>query len=163
MPKLDLGTIPQTNASRYPAPYHEQVRGRWYRRLAPRAGLGDFAATHVVLKPGGWSSHRHWHDGADEMLVMIAGEAVLVEDDGRWPMRAGDIATWPKGSRNGHHLINESDADCIFVAIGGDSRHDSGGYSDIDMLFTPEGFRHKDGTPYTTTSRPKGTRPCPLE
>src|SRR3546814_13383666 len=87
MPKLDLDTIPQTNATGYPAPFDRAVAGRWYRRLAPPTGLSDFAASHVVLKPGAWSSQRHWHDGEDEMLVMIAGEAVLVEDDGRTPMR----------------------------------------------------------------------------
>src|SRR3546814_8788504 len=79
MPKLDLDTIPQTNTTGYPAPYDAPVQGRWYRRLAPATGLSDFAASHVVLKPGAWSSQRHWHDGEDEMLVMISGEAVLVE------------------------------------------------------------------------------------
>ena len=108
-----------------------------------------------MLKPGAWSSQRHWHDGEDEMLIMIAGEAVLIEDGGRWPMRAGDIAVWPKGSTNGHHLINESDADCVYVALGGGKRHDiGGGYSDIDMIFTPDGYFHKDGTPYPTSRIP---------
>lgn len=155
MPKLDLDAIPQTNATGYPAPYDAAVQGRWYRRLAPPTGISDFAASHVVLKPGGWSSQRHWHDGEDEMLVMIAGEATLVEDDGRWPMRAGDIAVWPKGSTNGHHLVNETDTDCVFVALGGGKAHDTGGgYSDIDMLFSPDGYFHKDGTPYPTKRIP---------
>ena len=32
---------------------------------------------------------------------------------------AGDVAAFPKGAANGHHLINESAADCSFIAIGG--------------------------------------------
>ena len=149
MPKVALDTIPQTNTTGYPAPFDEPVQGRWYRRLAPVTGLTQFAASHVVLNPGAFSSHRHWHDGEDEMLVMIAGEAVLIEDDGCHPMRPGDIAVWPKGSTNGHHLINESDADCLLIALGGGKQYDTGGgYSDIDMLFTPDGYTHKDGTPY---------------
>ncbi len=151
MPKVDLEAIPQTNATGYPAPYDAPVQGRWYRRLAPPTGLADFAASHVTLRPGAWSSQRHWHDGEDEMLMMIAGEAVLIEDSGRTIMRAGDIAVWPKGSSNGHHLINESDAPCVFVAVGGGKARDTGGgYSDIDMLFTPDGYTRKDGTPYAT-------------
>ena len=63
MPKLDLDSIPQSNTTGYPPPYDEPVQGRWYRRLAPPTGLSDFAASHVVLKPGAWSSQRHWHDG----------------------------------------------------------------------------------------------------
>ena len=50
---------------------------------SPASGIGSFGASHVVLKPGAWSSQRHWHDDEDEMLVMLSGEAVLVEDEGR--------------------------------------------------------------------------------
>lgn len=146
MPKLDLDSIPQTNATAYPAPYDEQVAGRWYRRLAPASGMTCFGASHVVLKPGTWSSQRHWHDTEDEMLVMLSGEAVLVEDDGRTMLKAGDICAWPMGVANGHHLINESGEDCCFVVISGGERT-SGGYSDIDMLFTTNGYTRKDGTP----------------
>ena len=85
----------------------------------------------------------------------VSGEAVLIEDDGRTPMRPGDIAVWPKGSTNGHHLVNESDADCVFVALGGGKKYDTGGgYSDIDMLFTPDGYTRKDGTPYPVKRLP---------
>lgn len=53
MPKLDLAAIPQTNATGYPPLQSDKVQGRWYRRLAPAAGLADFGGSHVVLKPGG--------------------------------------------------------------------------------------------------------------
>lgn len=149
MPKLNLESIPQTNATGYPAPFDAQVQDRWYRRLGPVSGLGDFSASHVVLKAGAWSSHRHWHDGEDEMLIMIAGEAVLIEEGGRQIMRTGDIAIWPKGIANGHHLINESGADCVFVAVGGGTQQQKGGvYSDIDMVFNAEGYFRKHGTRY---------------
>lgn len=138
MPKLDLNSIPQTNATGYPEPFDAAVQGRWYRRLAPAGGLSELGASHVVLKPGAWSSQRHWHEGEDEMVVILSGEAILVEDDGATPLQAGDICVWPKGTANGHHLRNESDADCIFVAISAGPRS-GGGYSDIDMRFTADG------------------------
>lgn len=147
MPKLDLDAIPARNTTGYPAPFDQPMAGRWFRRLAPASGLSEFGASHVVLKPGGWSSQRHWHDGEDELLVMISGEAVLIEDDGRTVLKPGDICVWPKGVTNGHHLINESDSDCSFVCIsGGDGL--SGGYSDIDMMFDDQGYCRKDGTRY---------------
>ncbi len=155
MPKLNLDDIPQTNATGYPPPFDKAVAGRWYRRLAPVAGLTDFAASHVELRPGAWSSQRHWHNGEDEMVIMISGEATLVEDDGRQTLRAGDIAVWPKGSTNGHHLINETAELCVFVALsGGKARDTGGGYSDIDMIFTSEGYFHKDGTSYAARRLP---------
>ena len=154
MPKLDLDAIEQVNRTGYPPPLNQEVAGRWYRRLAPPGGLTDFGASHVVLKPGAWSSQRHWHDGEDEFLVMVSGEAVLVEDDGRTILKAGDCAAWPKGNTNGHHLINESGADCAFVVVGGGT-NTGGGYSDVDLAFTTEGtFTRKDGTPYEDAKRP---------
>lgn len=147
MPKIDLDAIAQTNQTGYPAPFDAAVAGRWYRRLASAAGLTAFGASHVVLKPGAWSSQRHWHDGEDELLVMLSGEAVLAEDAGDTVLRAGDVAAWAAGSTNGHHLRNDSASECSFVVTSGGART-GGGYSDIDMMFTESAFVHKDGTPY---------------
>lgn len=105
-------------------------------------------ASHVVLKPGAWSSQRHWHEDEDELLVMLAGEAVLIEDDVRIVLRPGDICAWAMGVRNGHHLVNESAVDCVFVAISAGDAHGSGSYPDIDMMWDAAGYHHKDGTPY---------------
>lgn len=147
MPKLDLASIPQTNTTGYPPQYAEVVQDRWYRRLAPVAGLSDFGASQVVLKPGAWSAQRHWHEGEDELVIMLSGEAVLVDDHGRTPMRAGDIAAFPKNDGNGHCLINESGQDCVYVAIGRPAASDCH-YPDIDMHFNGEHFVRKDGTDF---------------
>ena len=154
MPKINLEAVELNNATGYPPPFDQEVQGRWKRRLGPHSGLTDFGVSHVTLKPGAWSSQRHWHDGEDEFLVMLSGEAVLVEDDGRTILRPGDCAAWAKGSTNGHHLRNESADDCSFVVVGGGTNI-GGGYSDIDMMFTADGaYVHKDGTPYGDTKRP---------
>ncbi|WP_156842644.1 cupin domain-containing protein [Novosphingobium aquimarinum] len=150
MPKLDLETISRSNATGYPPPFDTAVSGRWWRRLAPAGGLTRMGASHVVLKPGAWSSHRHWHDDEDELVVVISGKAVLVENEGRTLLQAGDVCAWPAGDRNGHHIINESETDFVFVAISAGNRDGSGGYSDIDMVFNRDGYFHKDGTPYGT-------------
>jgi len=148
MPKIDLDSVERINRTGYPEPFNRDVEGRWYRRLAPATGLTDFGVSHVTLKPGAWSSQRHWHNGEDEFLVMLDGEAVLVEDDGRTLLKPGDCAAWPKGSTNGHHLINESGEECSFICMSG-GKNEGGGYSDVDMIFTPEGtYARKDGTPY---------------
>lgn len=146
MPKLDLETIPQTNATGYPPVYAGEIRDRWYRRLAPASGLSDFGVSHVTLKPDAWSAQRHWHVGEDEFVVMISGEAVLIDDSGETVMRAGDCAAFPKNDGNGHCLINRSDTDCVFIAVGKPAATDCH-YPDIDMhLFAENGFQtRKDG------------------
>lgn len=155
MPKLDLDQIPQTNATGYPAPFDRDVAGRWYRRLAPVARLTRLGASHVVLKPGAHSSQRHWHREQDELVVMLEGEAVLIEDEGETLVRAGDVLAWAAGVENGHRLHNRSARDCVFVAISGGSQdEDSGEYPDIDMVFDPEGYARKDGTRYPVRRLP---------
>ena len=155
MPKLDLDAIPQTNATGYPPPFDQDVRGRNYRRLAPAAGLTKLGASHVVLDPGAFSSQRHWHEGQDELVIMLEGEAVLIEETGETAVGAGDILAWKAGERNGHRLHNRSNSPCVFVAVsGGDRDSDRGEYPDIDMVFEPGGYFTKDGTPYPTSRIP---------
>lgn len=155
MPKLDLDAIPQTNLTGYPPPYDGPVQGRMYRRLAPATGMTQLRASHVVLKPGAWSSQRHWHRLIDELLVMVSGEAVLVDDQGEQVIGPGDVIAWPAGVENGHHLQNRSDRDCVFVVTSaGDYDADGGEYPDIDMVFDPDGYACKDGTRYETSRIP---------
>ncbi|MEO7655482.1 MAG: cupin domain-containing protein [Sphingomicrobium sp.] len=148
MPKIDLESVAPSNATGYPAPFNQPVAGRWWKRIAPLGQLTEMGASHVVLDPGAWSSQRHWHDSDDELLIMLSGTAILVEDDGETELKPGDIAAWPKGDANGHHLINRSHEPCSFVAISA-GPGGTGAYSDIDMRWTQDGrYVRKDGTPY---------------
>ncbi len=148
MPKLDLDAIPQTNATGYPPEYADRVQGRWYRRLAPVGGMVDFGVSHVTLAPGAWSAQRHWHEGEDEFVVVLSGEAVLVDDDGEHAMGAGDCATFAKNDGNGHVFQNRTELPCVLIAVGRPPQSDCH-YPDIDMhLFNGQGFRHKDGSPF---------------
>jgi uncharacterized cupin superfamily protein len=149
MPKVDLAAIAETNSTGYPPPFDRDVAGRWVLRIAPATGLTDFGANFVRLEPGAWSSQRHWHEGEDELMVMVAGQAVLVEEDGRTRLSPGDIVAWPKDVANGHHLVNESDAPCTFLVVGTNSGKDCH-YPDIDLLAdgATDLYLHKDRTPY---------------
>ena len=145
MPRVDPFSLPVTKqGSDYPAPFDQPVAARTVRHL----GATDFVANHVVLPPGCWSSQRHWHEGEDEIVVILSGAAVLVDDQGRHAMAAGDVALFPRGDRNGHHLINESDGDCVLLAMG---RPEASMvmYPDIDLRWSPQdGETHRDGSPY---------------
>jgi uncharacterized cupin superfamily protein len=149
MPKLDLDRIEATNRTSYPEPFAGEMSGRFYRRLAPPAGLADFGVSHVVLKQGGVSSQRHWHDEVDEFLVVVSGEAILIEEEGETVLRQGDCASFPKGAANGHHLVNRNDRDCVFVAVGSPDRGDCF-YPDVDLHWDGAAgtYRHKNGEPY---------------
>jgi uncharacterized cupin superfamily protein len=149
MPKLDLEAIESTNRTGYPPPYDAPMAKRHYRRLAPASGIEDFGISHVTLEPGGMSSQRHWHEGEDEFVVMLAGEAVLIEQDEQSPMGPGDCAVFPKGVPNGHHLVNRSDAPCTFIAVGRMAVTNCH-YPDIDLLLdaASDSYVRKGGAPY---------------
>ena len=82
-------------------------------------------------------------------MVMIEGEAVLVEEGSRTRLAPGDIVAWPKDVANAHHLINESDAPCRFLVVGTDNGKDCH-YPDIDLLAEggTDRYLHKNGAPY---------------
>ena len=144
MPKLDLSTLPVRSGSGYPLPFDGPVLARTWRAVASAGGLCQFGANLVTLAPGAWSSQRHWHSHEDEMVVMLAGEAMLVEDESEVLLKPGDIACFPAGVPNGHHLQNRSDQPCHFLAIGTDHiQIDHCHYPDIDMHLDPAGFRRK--------------------
>ena len=156
MPKINSTQVQTRVGSSYPAPYDQPCQARQIHRLGDAAGLTQFGVHIVCLEPDAWASQRHWHEHEDEFVWVLEGEVTLVEDEGETKLSAGESAGWPAGVRNGHHLINRSNARARFLIVGSRNDEDHGGYSDIDMTFskgrysgnTTSVFRHKDGTPY---------------
>jgi uncharacterized cupin superfamily protein len=150
MPKIDLDSIEPTNRTTYPMPFAAEMGRRHFRRLGPTGGLTDIGISHVVLEPGGVSSQRHWHEGIDEFVVILAGEALLIENDGETIMRAGDCAAFPKDIANGHRLVNRGEQDCVFLAIDGRLSEGDCHYPDVDLHWDNKAGRYtrKDGSPY---------------
>ncbi len=150
MPKIDIAAAPARKGVGYPPPFDGPSAERVRRRLGAAGGLTDFGVNLTRLPPGGWSSQRHWHSHEDEFVFVLEGELTLVEDAGESVLRAGDGAAFPKGSGDGHHMINRSDAVAVYLEIGSRSPDDVTTCSDVDMMSAAADgrFTHKDGTPY---------------
>ena len=134
MPKLDLAAIPETSTTGYLPPYDALVAGRRKRDVG--VGLSDFDAKLTTLAPDAASSMRDWHSDSDELIVMISGEAALIDDGGETALRAGDIASFAKGDTNGHHLINRGNVDAVMLAVGVEHPDDRCTYPDVDMFWS---------------------------
>ena len=134
MPKLDLDRIEAISTTTYPEPHGSAMGERWFQALGDAAGLTRFGVSRVRLTPGSTSSLRHWHPDEDEFAVVVAGELTLVDDAGEQVLRPGDCIGWPAGDRNGHHLLNRSDADGVFIVVGSRPEGDCF-YSDVDLVF----------------------------
>jgi len=153
MAKVDVGALPVATGSRYPAPHDAPCKLRENTQLGLAAGLTQFGVNLTRLKPGVWSSQRHWHAKEDEFIYVLDGEALLVTDEGEETLKAGDCAGFKAGARNGHCLQNRSSGDVLILTIGSRDNEDWGEYSDIDMKFLPGryagggGYTRKDGSP----------------
>lgn len=150
MPKIDIATVPERKGTAYPPQFNAPCAERVRQRLGNAGRLIDFGVNLMRLPPGSWSSQRHWHSHEDEFVYVLEGELRLIEDGGETVLRAGDCATFPKNSGNGHHLINKSDAIAIYLEVGTRSPTDVTTCSDVDMMSaSADGrFVHKDGMSY---------------
>ncbi len=154
MKKFAASDVEEASGTGYPPEFAKAVAGRHYRRLSVAAGLDQFGVNLVRLEPGAWSSQRHWHTDEDEFIIIQSGEAVLVTEDGETVMTVGDCAGFPAGVEDGHHLINKSEEDCVFLVVGSRSDSDACDYPDIDLKALPGrysgvgGFTRKDGSHY---------------
>ena len=152
MPKIDIDAAPTRFGSAYPPPFDAACLDRRRWKPGDAVGLDQFGVSLLRLSPGVWSSQRHWHTAEDELVYVLEGEVVLVEDGGETVLRAGDCAGFKAGVANGHQIQNRSQAEAVLLEIGTrapDTDHTD--YPDLDMVVGPdEVYRHRDGTPYDT-------------
>jgi uncharacterized cupin superfamily protein len=133
MPKIDIDKLPVDTVSLYPDPFWKPIAGRERKRLGNAVGLSQFGVNLTTLKPGAWSSQRHWHQNEDEFVYIVSGEVVLCEDGGETVLKAGDTAGFKANSGDGHCLINRSLQDVVYLEVGTRAKAERTVYSDIDM------------------------------
>jgi uncharacterized cupin superfamily protein len=152
MPKIDIARLVVDGRTGYPPPFDRVVAGRKRKRLGNAAGLDQFGVNLTTLEPGASSSLRHWHEKEDELVYMLEGEVVLIEDGGETVLRAGDAAGFKANSRDGHHLVNRTTHNAVFLEIGTRSRHERVEYADVDLIAVRDEkgmrFTRKNGDPY---------------
>ena len=155
--RIDPKDLPAQIGTFYPPPYDQPCLARERRRLGDAAGLTQFGVNLLRLKPGVWSSQRHWHIKEDEFVFVLQGEVVLVTDAGEEILKAGDCAGFKAGEENGHHLQNRSGSDVLLLEVGSRVEGDGAFYPGIDLVYPaggkPARYTHTDGTPYSDIRR----------
>lgn len=138
--------------SGYPAPYADDCAKREKRRLGDAFGLTQFGVNLVRLPPGQMSAQRHWHVREDEFVFVLRGKPTLVTDAGEQELGPGMVAGFPAAVRNGHHLVNRSGEDAVYLEVGTRDAMEECDYPDIDLLLRvvdgEQRYVHKDGTLY---------------
>ena len=153
MPKIDIAKIPVEARNIYPDEFAKVVAGRERQRLGDVVGLTQFGVNICRLKPGAASSLRHWHREEDELVFMLEGELMLVEDSGETVLRAGEAAGFKANDTNAHCLVNKSGRDAVFLEIGTRAPFERSTYADVDMMLERDKngrrFLRKSGEPYS--------------
>jgi len=155
MPKIEMATTEVRRGSDYPPPFDAPCRERQRCKLGDAAGLSQFGVNLLRLPPGAWSSQRHWHTVEDEFVWVLAGEVVLVSEQGEQVLRAGDCAGFAAGKADGHHLQNRSSSEAVLLEVGSrQPQRDGCHYPDIDLMIAPgtDAFSHLNGRPYPNAS-----------
>src|SRR5580704_17137747 len=130
MPKIDIASLPVDSRSNYPEPLNKVVVGRSRKRLGVAAGLDQFGVNLTTLKPGAASALRHWHEKEDELVYILEGEVVLIEDGGETVLKPGDAAGFKANTPNDHHLVNRTQRDAVYLEVGTRSKHETASYPD---------------------------------
>jgi uncharacterized cupin superfamily protein len=143
---------PRPFRTNYPEPFASRMAGRDKRSLGDLFGLTNLGVNITRLAPGGCSALRHAHTKQDEFVYILEGRPTLVTDAGQTALNPGMCAGFKAGSGDAHCLINETDADVVYLEIGDRTAGDAVDYPDDDLaVVTIDGQRrmaHKDGTPY---------------
>ncbi len=128
------------------------MSGRTKRPLGDLFGLTNFGVNLTRLAPGAQSALRHAHSKQDEFVYVLSGSPTLVTDEGRTQLEPGMCAGFKAGTGNGHHLINETAEDVLYLEVGDRTPGDEGSYPDDDlkaqMVDGKWRFVHRDGSPY---------------
>jgi uncharacterized cupin superfamily protein len=138
--------------SNYPEPFASRMTGRRKQPLGDLFGLANFGVNLTRLAPGAVSSLRHAHSKQDEFIYILQGNPTLHTDEGLTRLSPGMCAGFKAGTGNGHHLINETPEEVVYIEVGDRTPGDAGSYPDDDLTaVSVEGkwhFTRKDGTSY---------------
>ena len=150
---LAAQAAPRSKPTNYPEPFASRMRGREKRPLGDVFGLTNFGVNLTRLAPGAISALRHAHTKQDEFVYILEGHPILVTDAGETALAPGMCAGFKAGTGDGHHLVNRSAQDVVYLEVGDRTPGDQGTYPDDDLraVLGADGkwrFTHKDGTPY---------------
>jgi len=144
---------PRKQSSSYPEPFASRIGEREKQALGDAFGLTNIGVNRTTLKPGAMSALRHWHSVQDEFIYILSGHPTLITNAGETVLKPDMCMGFRAGDPDGHHLVNRSTTDVVFLEIGDRSHGDAGSYPDDDLqaVMGTDGkwqFLHKDGSSY---------------
>lgn len=89
--------------------------------MSPRLGTlvnSKYLEFYIVsLDSGKYSFPYHFHRAAEELFMIISGEATLRTPEGLEKVVKGDIIFFEEGPSSAHQLYNHSDSPCVYLDL----------------------------------------------
>lgn len=105
----------------YTDSWREATQGEKFQR--EHLPLTDMNANHGLgcsafrVKPGKRAFPKHAHLANDEALYIVAGDGALTLGDETAAVTAGDFIMLPRGEAFAHVLVNDSDAELVYLCM----------------------------------------------
>jgi uncharacterized cupin superfamily protein len=100
--------------------------------VSDKIGAEKLGYAVVRLQPGkrAWPYHSHYVN--EEMFYILAGAGTLRHADEEYPIRAGDFICSPADPAQPHQIINTSNDELSYIALGTKDHTDVFLYPDSD-------------------------------
>ena len=69
------------------------------------------------LDSGKFSFPYHFHRAAEELFLILSGEATLRSPEGFQKVSEGDIVFFEEGAKGAHQLYNHNDLPCVYLDV----------------------------------------------
>lgn len=108
--------------------------------ISRRIGAEKLGYAVIRVPPGKRACPYHAHCNVEEMFHILAGIGTLRHAGEEYPVRAGDFICSPADPGQPHQLVNTSDEDLVYIALGTEP--------DTDVMLYPDsgkvGAWHRD-------------------
>src|SRR5262249_47612530 len=143
VPKIDIAKAMVRTKGVYPEPWRAITEGREKTALGDAGGLTQFGVNLTRLRPGAAAALPHRHEADNEFVYVLEGEIMLIEDGSTTVLQRGDAAGFKAGVANGHHLVNKSQRDAVYLEVGTRAKRERAHYPDVDLIYDRDesGFR----------------------
>ena len=105
---------------------------RYRKRLAAETGAKDIGCSLYRVPPGVNPWPRHYHLANEEAIYVLAGQGTIWLGAEHHALRAGDYVALPAGNEHAHQILNEGDADLLFLCLSTMSHPDICIYPDSE-------------------------------
>jgi uncharacterized cupin superfamily protein len=86
------------------------------------------------LPPGQSICPYHLHHKTEELFLVTEGTCTMRTDRGQWQVVQGDYIAFPPGPTGVHKFTNETELDCVLLAVGEKLDNDVCEYPDSDKV-----------------------------